>query len=222
MNIFVKVLCVIAPWSLKRRMLIRFFRYEIDVTARIGFSWIYPAKLIMKANTKIGSLNVAVHLDSIQMDSFSTISRSNWITGFASGTDSKHFNHQKDRISSLTIGEHSAITKNHHIDCTNSIEIGKFSTIAGYQSQLLTHSIDIFMNRQHSMPIKIGDFCFVGTNVVILGGSELPSFSVLGAKCLLNKSFTEEYSLYGGVPAKHISMLPSEAEYFSRTSGFVY
>lgn len=222
MNIVLKILCLVVPWTLKRRILIRFFRYDIHPTARIGFSWIYPSKLVMKSYSKIGSLNVAVHLDVIQMDSYSTISRSNWITGFSSFTNSKHFSHQVERVSSLLVGEHSAITKNHHIDCTNCIQIGKFSTIAGYQSQLLTHSIDILMNRQDSKPISIGDYCFIGTNVVILGGSQLPSFSILGAKSLLNKRFTEEYNMYGGVPAKQISSLPSTAKYFLRTTGFVY
>ena len=33
-------------------------------------------------------------------------------------------------------------------------------------------------------PITIGDYCFVGTNCVLLGGSVLPSYSVLAAKSL--------------------------------------
>ena len=67
------------------------------------------------------------------------------------------------------MGESAAITKNHHIDCTNTIEIGAFSTVAGYQTQFLTHSIDVLENRQHSAPIRIGPYTFVGTNSVVLG-----------------------------------------------------
>ena len=111
--------------------------------------------------------------------------------------------------------------QNHHIDCTNIITIGNFSTVAGYQSQLLTHSIDVMESRQHSAPISIGDYTFVGTNVVILGGASLPAFSVLGAKSLLNKSFTEQYTLYGGVPAKAIAPIDKQAKYFNRHEGFV-
>ncbi|MFV5698730.1 acyltransferase [Flavobacterium sp. ZT3R17] len=221
-HLVLKLFCVILPWSLRRRLLILFFGYELDKSARIGFSWIYPSKLIMKSNSRIGSLNVAVHLDVIEMNEFATIARSNWITGFSTKTISKHFVHQLNRSSSLIIGAHSAITKHHHIDCTSSITIGKFVTIAGYNSQLLTHSIDIFENKQDSHPILIGDYCFVGTDVVILGGSILPSYSVLGAKALLNKDFKEEYTLYGGVPAKAISVLPRQAKYFVRKTGFVH
>jgi acetyltransferase-like isoleucine patch superfamily enzyme len=222
MRLFLKSFCVLLPWTLRRKLLILFFGYELDKTAHIGFSWIYPSKLIMKAHSRIGSLNVAVHLDGIEMDEFATIGRSNWITGFSTKISSKHFSHQLKRSSLLTIGQHSAITKHHHIDCTNVITIGKFVTIAGYNSQLLTHSIDVFENRQDSYPITIGDYCFVGTNVVILGGSSLPSFSVLGAKALLNKVYKQEYTLYGGVPAKTISILPKSAKYFDRNTGFVH
>jgi hypothetical protein len=45
---------------------------------------------------------------------------------------------------------------------------------------------------------------------------------VLGAKSLLNKIFTEEYSLYGGVPARLVGPLPKTHLYFARTAGLIY
>jgi len=69
--------------------------------------------------------------------------------------------------------------------------------------------------------VRIGDYCFVGTNSVLLGGSALPDFCVLGAKSLLNKTFTETYQLYGGVPARPIQKLSPDCKYFQRTKGFV-
>ena len=222
MQLLLKVIIIFLPWKLKRILLIWCFGYKIDKTSRIGFSWIYPRRLILDSNATIGHLNVAIHLDEIKMGAFATIARSNWITGYTSRLGGKHFLHQLDRVSSLTIGEHSAITKNHHLDCTNTIIIGKFTTVAGYQSQLLTHSIDILEGRQNSNPICIGEYCFVGTNSVVLGGAVLPSFSVLGAKSLLNKAYQNEYFLYGGVPAKPISEILKNTKYFLRTAGFIY
>ena len=175
----------------------------------------------MEAHSKIGHLNVAVHLDSIQLKEYSSVGRSNWITGFASGTSSKHFQHQPHRCSQLLLGRHSAITKNHHLDCTNSLTIGEFTTIAGYQSQFLTHSIDVFANRQDSKPIVIGNYCFVSTNVTVLGGAILPDYSILGAKSLLNKNYNDSWILYAGVPARPVKSLPEEALYFKRKTGFV-
>jgi len=175
----------------------------------------------MSEYARIGHLVTAIHLDEIFMGASSSIDRGCWVTGFPSYSASKHFSHQMERKSRLSIGMHSAITKNHHLDCTSPIEIGEFTTIAGYQSQLLTHSIDIKNNRQNSNPIKIGDYCFIGTDVVILGGAVLPSYCVLGAKALLNKAFSEEWSFYAGVPAIRKSHINSSDYYFSREVGFV-
>jgi len=218
-----KIIPFFLPWRLRRKYLIRFFGYQIEPTAKIGISWCYPSNLIMSSGSKIDNFTFAVNLDLVVLKKNAKIGRGNWITGFSTIKKSKHFNHQADRRrAELIMEEEAAITKNHHIDCTNSITIGKFSTIAGYNSQLLTHSINILESIQDSHPITIGKYCFVGTNVVILGGSNLPDFSVLGAKSLLNKSFEESYCLYGGVPSKKISEIPKDAKYFQRETGFVY
>jgi acetyltransferase-like isoleucine patch superfamily enzyme len=176
----------------------------------------------MEAETKIDHFTVAIHLDEITMEKKSTIGRGNWITGFSTKTDSLHFQHQVGRQAALRLGESAAITKDHHFDCTSIIDIGAFSTIAGYRSQFLTHSIDLVANRQDSASIFIGAYSFVGTSVVILGGSRLPGRSVLGAKSLLNKDYRDEWTLYGGVPAQKVQAIPQTSAYFSRTTGFVY
>ena len=221
LQLILKITIIFLPWKLKRFILIKFFNYSLDPSSHIGLSWIYPNHLIMNEKSKIGHLNISIHLDSIILYKYSKIGRENWITGFSTKTNSKHFNHQIDRKSQLILGEYAAITKKHHIDCTSTVSIGKFTTVAGYRSQILTHSINIIENRQESEPISIGDYCFIGTASIILGGAELPSFSVLGANSLLNKKLAEEYSLYGGVPAKFISTISQEAKYFTRTEGFV-
>lgn len=216
-----KLFLIVLPWPLRRVVLQFCYGYVIHPTARIGRAWVYPKMLVMNEGSKIDHFTVAVNLDQIVMGQKSTIGRSNWITGFPTGTSSKHFQHQSERKSELILGEHSAITKNHHIDCTSPIRIGRFVTIAGYYSQFLTHSIDVENCRQHSEPIDIGDYSFVSTNVVILGGAALPPRSVLGAKSLLNKVYTHELQLYGGVPAKPVQSIPEDAMYFQRVEGFV-
>jgi acetyltransferase-like isoleucine patch superfamily enzyme len=185
-------------------------------------SWVFPKKLIMGAGAQIDHLCTAIHLDRIVMGENATIGRGNWITGFSTDSHSLHFKHQTNRRAELLMGDSAAITKNHHLDCTNAIKIGRYATIAGYSSQFLTHSIDLLESRQDSAPILIGEYTFVGTNVVVLGGSSLPSHSVLGAKSLLNKQFLEEWMLYGGVPAKALRKIPLDAKYFTRVDGFVY
>ena len=217
-----KVLTYFLPWFLRRRTLEYFFKYEIHPEARIGFAWVFPKKLKMDAGARIDHFTIAIHLDLIEMHKDATIGRGNWITGFPTNRNSKHFQHQQDRKATLILGESSSVTKNHHLDCTNIIKIGRFSTIAGYNSQFLTHSIDVSENLQHSEPIVIGEYTFVGTNVVVLGGAILPSHAVLGAKSLLNKAYFDEWTLYGGVPAKAVKKIPLDSKYFTRKEGFVY
>jgi acetyltransferase-like isoleucine patch superfamily enzyme len=212
---------VLLPWSIKRLILQHLFGYQLAPSARIGMAWVYPRYLKMAPGSRVDHFTVAVNLDSLSLGDKASIGRSNWITGFPTGTASRHFAHQPDRQAELHLGEHSAITKHHHIDCTNSISIGPYTTIAGYSSQLLSHSIDLQHNRQHSEPIVIGAYCFIGTNCVIFGGSILPDHCVLGALSLLNKPHTEPWSLYAGQPARLIKHIDPHAAYFSRSEGFV-
>jgi serine acetyltransferase len=211
---------LLLPWSARRALLEKQFGYSIDPTSRIGLAWIFPDRLILEPYSRIGHLTVCKNIALLHVKAHATIGRGNWITGFPLG-ESPHFATESDRQPQLVIGEHSAITHRHLIDCTNSVTIGKFTTFAGFQSQILTHSIDLEKNRQESAPVRIGDYCFVGTNCVLLSGSALPDYSVLGAKSLLNKVFNESYTLYGGVPAQPLQRVSSGWEYFRRTEGLV-
>ena len=129
---------------------------------------------------------------------------------------------ETDRSPELILEKHAGISSRHLIDCTARVRIGAYATLAGFRSQLITHSIDLAANRQSSEPIEIGEYCFVGTDSVILGGAVLPHHSVLGAKSLLNKKWETPFQLYGGVPAKPLRELSPELEYFRRSEGFVW
>ena len=220
MKTLLTLIAFILPWPLRRLWLQACFGYQIHPTAHIGLAWVRPRRLIMEEGTVIGNLTVCKNLDLIHLKAHARIGRGNWITGFPPGHP-RHFAHETGRRPELVVGEHSAITNRHLIDCTSRVEIGRFTTFAGFQSQILTHSIDLETSRQSSAPITIGDYCFIGTNCVLLGGSTLPACSVLAAKSLLNKPFTETYALYGGVPAREIQWLPAEWQYFHRTTGVV-
>lgn len=209
------------PWPMRRRFLERRFGYSIHPTSRIGLAWIAPRRLVMEENSRIGHFNFCKNIDLLHLGAHAIIGQLNWITGFPSG-DSRHFAHQPARSPELVLGQHAGVSSRHFFDCTNHIRIGAFATIAGFRSQFVTHSIDLAAGRQSSEPIEVGEYCFVGTNSVLLGGSELPHHSVLSAKSLLNKRWEEPFQLYGGVPAKPLKELSPEMEYFRRQEGFVW
>ena len=146
----VALLVVLLPSKLKKIIYNKIFGYEISKSARIGVSFINVDTLSMSSCSSIGHFNFIANLDCVQIGAFSSIGSFNWITGFPTTTQSKHFHWP---IVVKLFGQHSAITKHHHVDCTNTITIGDYTTIAGYYSQFLSHSIDIHESyknhRQH-------------------------------------------------------------------------
>jgi acetyltransferase-like isoleucine patch superfamily enzyme len=214
-------LSFLLPWSLRRSFLEKLLGYSLHPTSHIGFAWILPRHLIMDEHSRIGHLTLCKNIDLLHLGAHAIIGQLNWITGFPSGA-SRHFAHQTDRRPELIVETHASITSRHLIDCTARVRIGAFATVGGFRSQLLSHSIDLATSRQSAAPIEIGEYSFIGTNVVVLGGSVLPHHSVLGAQSLLNKKWSQPYQLYGGVPAKPLKEFSPEMEYFRRTKGFVW
>lgn len=147
--------------------------------------------LEMGRNAHIRNFSVIVNCDRVVIGDNSHIGRQCWITGYPTEEMPKHFTHQLYRKSELIIGHDTAITKQHYFDCTNSIRIGDYCTIGGYASRFLTHSVNVYENRQDSHPIVIGDYCFISTDCIILGGTEIPSYCILAAGAVANKEYKE-------------------------------
>lgn len=221
LKIIIAAFITCLPQILKRYLYIKFYGYQIHKTSRIGFSLLMPRQLVMHKNTRIGHLNVIKGLTTVFMAEAASIGNLNWVSGFPENIKTDHFADQRLRSPRLTIGEHSAITNRHLIDCTDTVSIGKFSTFAGFRSQILTHSISITESRQLCGPVYIGDYTFVGTSSIILLNSVLPNYSVLGAGATLNKKYTEEYQLYVGNPARPVKNLDQRSAYFNRKTGYV-
>jgi acetyltransferase-like isoleucine patch superfamily enzyme len=219
-NIVLQLLFIFLPWRIRRPLLRYFLNFDIDKSAHIGLSLVIQSNLRMDAESRIGHLNVVKGLSLLHMHERSSIGKLNWISGYAI-SEKKHFGHVKNRSPELILKEHAAITNRHLIDCTDRVHIGKYTTLAGFRSQILTHSIDLYRSIQDCSPVYIGDYCFIGTACVLLNGSKLPNYSVLGACALLNSQHEDEFTLYGGVPAKPLATLGRETQYFQRETGFV-
>lgn len=219
------VVCVCVaplPWGVRRFFLRILCGFKIDKQAYISrWSLVTPAQLEMGPGAYIGPLTVCKGMKLLRLEERGRIGALNWITAFPLGTASHHFELDPDRKPQLIVEQHAAITNRHLIDCTDEVIVGAFSTVAGFRSQILTHSIDLKQSRQRCKPVHIGHHCFVGSACVCLGGSSLPDASVLGANSLLNEPHLTPGYLYGGVPAKPIRPIDPESKYFSRTTGYV-
>lgn len=211
-----QLLIMFLPWSIRRRLLIWRYGYEIDSTARIGKSIILACHLKMAPKSRIHSGVICKGIDLLAMGEDSGIASLTFITGF-SVNGCRHFRHVQNRKCELVLGKSAGITSRHYVDCNGGVYIGDFTTVAGIRTQILTHSIDVYNNRQDAKPIKIGKYCFLGTGCILLPGSELPDYSILGAGAVLTKAHTKVGCLYAGSPAKEVKELEVDViPYFKR------
>lgn len=207
---------LLLPWTVRRKLLIWRYGYKIDSTARIGKSIIFPLKLKMGPNSRIHSGVICKGIDLLEMGEDSGIASFTYITGFST-TDKRWYRHLPDRKCELVLGKSAGITSRHFVDCNGGVYIGDFTTVAGIRTQILTHSIDVYNNRQDAKPVTIGRYCFLGTGCILLPGGELPDYSILGAGSVLTKKLDKAGCLYAGSPAKLVKELDVEKiPYFHR------
>ena len=207
------------PWVLQRTWLRLIFGYYIHPTSRIGYLWIMPDRLIMGPESTIGHLTVCKNVDLLELDNCAAIGKGNWITGTR---DSRYFQRYTHRCGQLLMGSHSAITHRHHLDCTDSISIGPYTTVAGSHSELWTHGIDVERSEQSARPITIGAYVLVGTRSILLGGAVVPSKSIIAAGSVVTGSLAESFCVYAGVPARPVRKIRENSKYFERTVGHVW
>ena len=228
LKIILQIILMPFPFLVRRFVYRKLWKYDIDKTARIGFSLILCHELTMKENTYIQHLTVVKPIDKLFMSRYARIGSLNFITGYdtsISGYANRKgfYKHVKNRHCELILGEDVAINSRHFIDCNGGVYIGAFATVAGIKSQILTHSINVYKNRQEAHPIHIGKYCFVGTGCILLPGTRLPDYSVLGAGAVLTKSYEETACLYAGSPAQKIKSLDINTTlYFQRNERMVY
>lgn len=208
-------------WRLRRRWLSFWFGYEIHPLSRIGYAWVMPERLVLGMGARIGHMTVCRRLDLVELGQYARMGQWNWITG-TSADDPQFYRHMSQRRSQLVMGEHSALTSRHYVDCAESVTIGAYAVIAGIRSQFFTHSLDIEQSRQSAKPIEIGAYTMIGTGSILLPGASVPDRAVLGAGSVVTGPLTESLYLYAGVPAKPIRKLSPALEYFNRTHGRIY
>jgi serine acetyltransferase len=206
------------PWHLRRRWLAMWFGYDIHPSSRIGYSLVMPGHLVLAEGARIGHMTVCRRLDLVELGAYAFVGQFNWITG--EPTDGPNFyQHIPNRRAQFIMGPHSALTSRHYVDCTNSITIGAFATVAGIRSQFFSHGIDVEQSQQSATPITIGAYTMIGTGSTFLAGASVPDHTVVGARSVVTRALTEPYFLYAGIPAKPIRKLSPDLKYFARTRG---
>ncbi len=233
-RLVVAAIAAILPWALKRP-LYRLMGHKVDKTARVGVSLllvqhlelgpgarignanlIIVDRLVLDADAQIRQLNAIRHCELVHLEEAAVIGGLNMVNG--TGRDSKYLQ-GVERTPALILGPHSCITYGHFLDTSDTIRLGAYAGVAGWGSQLLSHALDVHTAAQYTAPVELGEYAMAATAAVILPGSYLPPFSMLGANSLLNQRFEESYRLYGGTPAKEVAELNPDMDWFSREVG---
>ncbi len=123
------------------------------------------------------------------------------------------------------IGTFPGFQRNIYIQGTGKLFFGDY-TIIGQNSGILSGNHDIYDYRKLTpKDTKIGSYCWIGMNSVVLGGVVLGDHTIVSAGSVVTKSFPEGHCIIGGVPAKVIKNLnPAEVvkyEYKIKYHGYI-
>lgn len=105
----------------------------------------------------------------------------------------------------IEIGEGTYIQNNCCI--AGKVKIGKYCAIANNVNILSeTHGTGVgALHKPIKKPIVIGDFVWIGTNVLIREGIKIGDYSIIGANSVVTKD-VKKYSIVAGLPAKLIKI----------------
>ena len=213
------------PSFLKRPLYRLFFGYKIGRRVKIGFSildakecaidddvtighlnaLIGIKKLSIGDHTRIGHLNIIRGGDEVRLGRYTEIIRLNEINSIP---DPIIVNEYDPRF---ILGDGSIVTTSHKIDFTDRVEFGRRVILGGRNSSLWTH------NRQMTKPIIIGDYSYIGSEIRIAPGGEIPPKCIVGIGSVITKKFEDEYVLIAGVPAKVVKNLDEDGKFLTQS-----
>ena len=214
MRLVLALCMVVLPSRLKRHLGRWLFGWDIDRTAYIGRSVILVRHLSMGPGASIGPLNVIRNIEELRLDEGASIATRNWISGWP--LSSEVFTHSPDRQPSLVLGKYAMITVAHDIDCSDRVELGDYASLAGFRCTILTHSLNLVLDRFVTAPVEVGSRSAIMSGCTLLSGTRVPPRSIVSAGSVINTKLTEELTFYRGNPAQAVRSLPETMRFFHR------
>jgi acetyltransferase-like isoleucine patch superfamily enzyme len=214
-------LVALLPSFLKRPVYRVCFGYRVGKRVRVGLSIIDARECTIEDDVSIGHLNVVIGVKKMSMGDHVRIGHLNIVRGgdevrlgrYAEIIRMNEINSipEPDVVNEIDprflLGAGSIITAGHKIDFTDRVEIGRRTILGGRNSSLWTH------NRQRTRPILIGSLTYIGSEIRVAPGGEIPSRCIVGIGAVITGRLTEENFLIGGVPAKPIKPLGADDKF---------
>lgn len=217
------ILILILP-SFILRFISKLFKHKrFNLTGGgIGFSLVLSNSIALTNNSRIGHFNI-IRCKDIAMN-HSSIGHLNFIKGcFSVIMENKSWIRNQNKISAtigssykdvnLILMEGAAIGVGHLLDMTDDITIGKYSMLAGCDTQIWTHSFYFSKNSckyaRVDAPVVIGDHCYIGARCTINSGVTISDAITIGSATCVSKSLKEQ-GLYVSQGLRFIQFDPDE------------
>lgn len=110
-------------------------------------------------------------------------------------------------LTGISVGSNVYLAPNNviiaqEIEIHDNVIIGPNCVISGGNHQFDGNSFRFLRSISEKVIIQEGSW--VSGNCTIVAGAILPKYSILAAGAVLTKKYSEEKSIYGGIPAKFI------------------
>lgn len=201
MHTVTSLVLFLLPTKLARLLLHFNKNVRISPTAKIGFSWISASDIFIDG-ARVGHFNY-LKINKIHIGG-GKIGHLNFISGnFELNMQQSNIGNQNKFSSTgtsyhnvvLKLEERSHITTKHLFDLTDSIVIGKRTTLAGAGTQIWTHSFlrskELNRNVRIDSPVFIGDWCYIGSRCNIMPGVRIADEITIGAQTVIAKTLNQ-------------------------------
>jgi hypothetical protein len=184
--------------------------------SRVGFSWLWCDFVGLDRGVRVGHLNL-IAVRRLMMRERSYFGRLNVVKGpidvvlkprAALGTANRVLRAPAGVSSGpaqLWLGELAKITVDHRVDCTQTVHIGAFSTIAGAGSQIWTHGyvheMDGAGRYRIDGRIEIESNVYIGSACLVSMGVRIAKGVIVGGGTSVSRSLTEP-GLYVSAPIR--------------------
>lgn len=207
LRLLVSALVILLLPSPLCRPLLRLLGHRISNQASLGFSLVLADCLVLQGTARVGHFNL-LRLRRLVMRQGAYLGRGNVIYGpisvslaerAAIGNNNKIVRGPRGLVTSgpacLRLGELAKITAEHRLDCTTSVSMGAFSTMAGTSCELWTHG---YVHDQSGPgryridgPVRIGNNVYIGSASIITAGVTIADGVIIGAGTTVARSLLE-------------------------------